>query len=182
MTTVHPMDEERSTKKPKSPEFPQGIEIVDLESDSFCFTPIKDKGNNKTNAISVEQYSEERELRLATKITNFIDLANYDDDLFVLDFEPPKTPFSKKREKEKKPFSDHSITEPGESSRSKANRDPSKTFHAFDDDGGEAVKESECPSLGDFFVHSARFLGMLRLNAGNFKSCIKMRGREKTLC
>ncbi|KAK8550368.1 hypothetical protein V6N12_039081 [Hibiscus sabdariffa] len=125
MTTVHPMDEERSTKKPKSPEFPQGIEIVDLESDSFCFTPIKDKGNNKTNAITVEQYSEERELRLATKITNFIDLANYDDDLFVLDFEPPKTPFSKKREKEKKPFSDHSITEPGESSRSKANRDPS---------------------------------------------------------
>ncbi|KAK8581413.1 hypothetical protein V6N13_144439 [Hibiscus sabdariffa] len=133
MATVHPMDDEEiSIKKRRRRGFPNEMEIIDLESDSFCFTPIKDKGNSKNNAISVEGYGEEREqLRLAIKISsvssvsNFIDLENYDDDLFVLDFEPPKTPFSKKREKQKKPlaYGYHStITEPGESSNSKANQ------------------------------------------------------------
>ncbi|GMI81348.1 hypothetical protein like AT3G53690 [Hibiscus trionum] len=128
MATIHPFDDEEISKKKRGrSEFPMEIEIIDLESDSFRFTPIKDKGNSKNNAISVEQYTEERDLRLAvvSPVSNFIDLANYDDDLFLLDFKPPKTHFSRKREKEKKPFTDHSITEPGESSNSKSNQYPS---------------------------------------------------------
>ncbi|GMI92635.1 hypothetical protein like AT3G53690 [Hibiscus trionum] len=104
---VHPINKGISIKKRKRPEFPQGIEIFDLESDSFCFTPIKDKGNSKNNAISVEQYSEEQDLRLAIKLST---IAYCNDDS-----EPPNT---KKREKGKKPFT-------GESSNSKANRYPS---------------------------------------------------------
>ncbi|KAK8547296.1 hypothetical protein V6N13_098009 [Hibiscus sabdariffa] len=207
---VHPMDEEISIKKRKRPEFPQGIEIFDLESDSFCFTPIKDKGSSKNNAISVEQYTEERDLRLAIKlstiasVSNSIDLANSNGDLFLLDSEPPNTPFSKKREKGKEPLTNHSISGPGESSNSKSNQDPSficeicvepkqanelfnvkgcshayctdcmikwgdalreamvlgsqKFYCPFKDcstplidDGGEAVKESECPSCRRLF-------------------------------
>ncbi|KAK8550354.1 hypothetical protein V6N13_118870 [Hibiscus sabdariffa] len=118
------MDEEISIKKRKRPEFPQGIEILDLESDSFCFTPIKDKGSSKNNAISVEHYTEERDLRLAIKLST-IDLANSNGDLFLLDSEPPNSPFSKKREKGKEPLTNHSISGPGESSNSKSNQDPS---------------------------------------------------------
>ncbi|MBA0622327.1 hypothetical protein Godav_007882, partial [Gossypium davidsonii] len=127
------IDEEISIKKRSRAEFSKDIEIVDIESDSFCFTPIKDKGNSKTNAISVEQYTEERDLQLAIKLstitsdTNFIDLDNYDDGLFLLNFQPQKTDFGKKREKTKKPFSHLSITEPGESSNCKTNQNPSFT-------------------------------------------------------
>ncbi|KAE8700362.1 hypothetical protein F3Y22_tig00110557pilonHSYRG00273 [Hibiscus syriacus] len=122
------IDKEISIKKRSRSGFQKETEIIDLESDSFCFTPIKDKGNSKTDPIYVEQYSEEIDLRFSIKIcarspvSNFIDLANYDDDLFVLDSDAPNTPFCKK---EKKPFTDRSITEPGESSNSKANQDPS---------------------------------------------------------
>ncbi|TYJ32492.1 hypothetical protein E1A91_A05G038900v1 [Gossypium mustelinum] len=116
------IDEEISIKKRSRAGFSKDIVIVDIESDSFCSTPIKGKGkgNSKTNAISVEQYSEERDLQLAIKLstitsdTNFIDLDNYDDGLFLLNFQPPKTVFGKRREKTKKPFSHLSITEAGE--------------------------------------------------------------------
>lgn len=119
------IDEEISTKKRSRAGIPKDIEVVDIESASFCFTPIKDQGNSKTNAICVEQYSEERDLQLAIKLstitsdTNFIDLDNYDDGLFLLNFRAPKTDFGKKLEKTKKPFSHLSVTEPGESSNSK---------------------------------------------------------------
>ncbi|XWS26526.1 hypothetical protein CRYUN_Cryun26dG0039100 [Craigia yunnanensis] len=133
MVVITQIDEEKSIKKRKveRPDFPQQVEIVDLESGLFGFTPIKDKGTTKKNAISVEQYSEQRDLQLAVKVStttldgNYIDLDNYDDDLFVLNFEPPKTPFGKKRGKWKKPLSDLSITDPAESSNSKANHVPS---------------------------------------------------------
>ncbi|TYH15392.1 hypothetical protein ES288_A05G038400v1 [Gossypium darwinii] len=129
------IDEEISIKKRSRAGFSKDIVIVDIESDSFCSTPIKGKGkgNSKTNAISVEQYSEERDLQLAIKLstitsdTNFIDLDNYDDGLFLLNFQPPKTVFGKRREKTKKPFSHLSITEAGESSNSKTNQNPSFT-------------------------------------------------------
>ncbi|XWS72332.1 hypothetical protein CRYUN_Cryun02cG0030900 [Craigia yunnanensis] len=130
MKTITPIDEEKSIKKRKMerPDFPRQVEIVDLESDLFCFTLIKDKGTTKKNAIWVEQYTDQRDLQLAIKVStttsdsNYIDLDNYDDDLFLLSFEPPKTPFGKKSEKTKKELS---ITEPGESSHSKVNQDPS---------------------------------------------------------
>ncbi|KAE8675987.1 RING/U-box superfamily protein, putative isoform 2 [Hibiscus syriacus] len=128
VASVPSIDEGTSRMKRKGKS--KGIEIVDLESDSFCFTPLKDNGSPKSNSISVAQYSEERDLRLSVKISttpsvsNLIGLANYDDDLSVLDFKPSKTPSRKKRKKEKKPFSDHPITEPGEVSNSKAHQDP----------------------------------------------------------
>ncbi|XP_021276952.1 E3 ubiquitin-protein ligase RNF144A-like [Herrania umbratica] len=130
--TINAIDEEASEKKRKMErtDFPQQVEVVDLETDLFSFTAITDKGNTKKNAISVEQYSEQRDIQLAIKASmttsddNYIDLDIYDDDLFVLNFEPLKTPSRKKRGKRKKPFSDCSITEPGESSNSKAVEDP----------------------------------------------------------
>ena len=92
------------------PDFPQQFEIVELdfESDLFCFTLIKDKGTTKKNAILVEQYTDQRDLQLAIKVStttsdgNYIDLDNYDDDLFVLNFEPPKTPSRKKKSMKKR--------------------------------------------------------------------------------
>ncbi|XVE70776.1 hypothetical protein DITRI_Ditri10aG0098000 [Diplodiscus trichospermus] len=125
MVTITPIDRKR-----KRSDFPQQVEILDLESNLFCFTPVKDEGTTRNTAISVEQYTEERDLQLAIKLStatsdsNCIDLDDYDDDMFVLNFEPPKTPFGKKREKTKKPFGDIYITEIGESSNSKANQNP----------------------------------------------------------
>ncbi|XVF88959.1 hypothetical protein PTKIN_Ptkin19aG0093300 [Pterospermum kingtungense] len=129
--TITPIAEENSIQKKKemirTPDSSQKIEIIDLESDLF----IKEKGTTKKNAISVDQYSEQRESIIKVSTTtsdgsNYIDLDNYDDDLVVLSFKPPKTPFGKKRQITKKPFSGVSITEPGESSSSpQANLDPS---------------------------------------------------------
>ncbi|XP_022732329.1 E3 ubiquitin-protein ligase RNF144A-like [Durio zibethinus] len=131
MVTITPVDEEKSVKKRKMEglDFPRRVEIIDLESDLFCFPPIKGKGTTKKSAISVEQYSDKRNHQLATKVfpttsnSNFIDLDNYDDDLFVLNFEPPKTPLGKKREKTKNSFTVLSLIEPGESSNTKKNQE-----------------------------------------------------------
>ncbi|OMO86390.1 Zinc finger, C6HC-type [Corchorus olitorius] len=134
MMAVTSIDQETSgLKNPKmeKPNFSRQVEIVDLESDDFDF--FTDKGTTKGNAISVEDYIEQRDIELAIKASintatsdnnNYIDLDIYDDDLILLTFEPPNTHFGKKRENGVKPFSDHSVTEPGESSNSKASKDP----------------------------------------------------------
>ncbi|GLT74227.1 hypothetical protein SLA2020_460350 [Shorea laevis] len=102
----------------------KNIQIVDLESDGFWFPPISGKGTTKNDAISVEQYSEERDLELAIRASlltfqNFIDLDSYDDDLSVLDFKPDINPRPRK-----KPFVYPSVTERGESSNSKSTAAP----------------------------------------------------------
>ncbi|XVF35210.1 hypothetical protein REPUB_Repub18cG0125900 [Reevesia pubescens] len=133
MIAITPVDEANSIKKRKmeKPDSHQKVEIIDLESDLFGFTSIQDKGSTKKTAISVEQYSDQRDLQLAIEFStttsdgNFIDLDNYDDDLFVLNFAPPRTLFGKKRKKTKKPSTGFSVTEPGESSNSETNQDQS---------------------------------------------------------
>ncbi|PON66070.1 E3 ubiquitin ligase RBR family [Parasponia andersonii] len=138
-----PKREKSETRPRKKPNIELGLrEIVDLEDDNFCSESILDKGTNKSNAISVEQYDEDLDLQLAltasrlrtTPLTKpkFIDLSQEkipfhheadddgdDDEIRVLWFSTPK---STRREKEKT-FTDPSVTENGQSSNSK--NDPS---------------------------------------------------------
>ncbi|GLT85656.1 hypothetical protein SLE2022_038400 [Rubroshorea leprosula] len=112
-----PQQQNRAEKKPKIER--QGmaqIEIVDLEGDPFCFLPISGKGTTMNDAISVEQYSQDRDLQSAigSSQKNFIDLDSYDEDLIVLNCKPGITP-----RKRRKAFTNFSVTEPGESSNSK---------------------------------------------------------------
>ncbi|KAJ7955375.1 RBR-type E3 ubiquitin transferase [Quillaja saponaria] len=110
------------------------IEIVDV--DSFCFTPISHKGTNRSNAICVEQYIDDRDIDLRASLGNqaettpgnFIDLSKDnqnvedDDEVRVLMFKPANTPFGKRR----KTFAfgaSTSTVEIGQSSNS--NSDPS---------------------------------------------------------
>ncbi|XP_028786932.1 E3 ubiquitin-protein ligase RNF144A-like [Neltuma alba] len=98
----------RSSKKPKLVEnmaIPL-IEAVDVEA--FNCTPIWDKGTSKSNAISVEQYTHDRDLHLSItaslgkakpSLKTFIDLSDGDDDdeVRILRFQPKNTPFGKRR-------------------------------------------------------------------------------------
>ncbi|KAI4335153.1 hypothetical protein L6164_013825 [Bauhinia variegata] len=120
----------RPSKKPKMVEpvqFPPSIEVVDVES--FYFTPISNKGTNQSNAISVEQYADHRDLNLAimdslgkTKPTpeTLIDLSDGEDDdeVRILKFKPEKTPFGKRRNSRNPFVNDASFSEKGESSNS----------------------------------------------------------------
>lgn len=96
------------------------IEIVDLEKDPILFTPISCRGRNKKDAISVENYTEDKQLHQAfvaslVQTKTIINLSDgeddYDDELQVLKVKP-KTPFRKK------PFKHPSVTEQGQSSNS----------------------------------------------------------------
>lgn len=104
---------------------PTPIEVVDV--DAFCFTPIAaaGEGSSKSNAISVEQYSDDRDLHLAIMASLaqtkpaaeiFIDLSDDDDDdeVRVLRFKPQNTLFGKRRNSGN-PFV--SSAETGESSK-----------------------------------------------------------------
>ncbi|XP_031267511.1 probable E3 ubiquitin-protein ligase RNF217 isoform X3 [Pistacia vera] len=123
------------TQTQKLMNFP--IEIVDLEDDEFFLTPILQKGGTtKDTAIAVDHYTEDKELQHAlmaslfkpttdttTTLQNLIHLDNYNDDfddLHVLNFKPLNTRFSKRR----KPFSNPSVTETGQSSNSQNDDGP----------------------------------------------------------
>ncbi|XP_062091222.1 E3 ubiquitin-protein ligase RSL1-like [Humulus lupulus] len=126
---------QRRPRKKTKMEREEVCEVVDVEDYEFCSQSILAKGTNKSNAISVEQYNENRDLQLAIMASrlqsphtkpNFIDLSrerfqflddqNDDDaDIRVRWFNSPKT--------RKKPFTGPSVTENGQSSNS--NNDPS---------------------------------------------------------
>ncbi|XP_048228344.1 uncharacterized protein LOC8259039 [Ricinus communis] len=124
----------KKQKVEKSAEMTETVELDDL--DGFFYTPISKKGNKNTTEISVESYSEERDLNVAilaslqstsasnnNKQLNFNDLSqdyrNYcyiddeNDDLRVLDFTP--LPATSKKEMGKNRFG-FSVTEKGHSS------------------------------------------------------------------
>lgn len=95
---------------------PNTVEIVDVEDHDQFFTPISCRGTNIRNPISVEQYSDDRELHLAimrsvlnTPIT--VDLSEEPEDD---DFVQIVKPFRTKRR------SSYRAIERGESSKSKA--------------------------------------------------------------
>uniref|UniRef100_A0A2P2IUP4 RBR-type E3 ubiquitin transferase n=2 Tax=Rhizophora mucronata TaxID=61149 RepID=A0A2P2IUP4_RHIMU len=116
-------------KKPKMEET-EVTQVVDLDDDDDDYTPISKKGDTKRTAISVEHYSEEKDLYLAImnslqSITpshrrekSFIDLSRdydyIDDDIRVLHF-TPQIDFSRKRRKK---HSCDSVIEKGQSSKS----------------------------------------------------------------
>ncbi|KAJ9687840.1 hypothetical protein PVL29_013869 [Vitis rotundifolia] len=113
------------------------VEIVDIEEEdaeeqvSLFLTPISCRGSTRNTAISVEQYSADKELYLSIKAsllqphTPLIHLDNDDDDddLQILGINPTTTPpaFSTR-----KPFTFPSVTETGQPSNSKP--DPPPTF------------------------------------------------------
>ncbi|KAF8025931.1 hypothetical protein BT93_F2687 [Corymbia citriodora subsp. variegata] len=104
------------------------VEIVDLDRydvPAWRFAPIAATagGSTKSNAISVEQYTEERDLQEAivaslrqTRHQSHDD----DDDVRVLDSVPAGIRPSSSR-KRKKPYGGSSVTEPGQASNSKPN-------------------------------------------------------------
>ncbi|KAK4852937.1 hypothetical protein QYF36_001307 [Acer negundo] len=96
------------------------IEIVDLDDEEyFYFTPnILHKGITMETAISVEQYSKDRDLQIAIT-SSLLYNDDDDDDLRLLTVKPENTLFGRKT----KPFSSRSITETGQSSNSKSNND-----------------------------------------------------------
>ncbi|PKI76031.1 probable E3 ubiquitin-protein ligase RNF217 [Punica granatum] len=132
---------------PPPPPPPSAPEVVDLESEDFAWgysTPItpSGRGSTKQQPISVEQYSEERDLQIAIAASlstttssppAFVDLSSdgvrvidvdeYDEDA-VLALQLGwffETPSSSRR---KRPFSETWVTERGESSSSKARPPP----------------------------------------------------------
>ncbi|KAF8025934.1 hypothetical protein BT93_F2690 [Corymbia citriodora subsp. variegata] len=106
----------------------QGVEVVDVDVDRYDapasrFAPITAWGNTKSNAISVEQYTDDRDLQeaiadsLLQTSSRSLNEAD-DDDVRVLDSFPAGTPSSSSR-KGKKPYSGSSVTERGQASNSK---------------------------------------------------------------
>ncbi|XP_027351802.1 probable E3 ubiquitin-protein ligase RNF144A [Abrus precatorius] len=97
---------------------PPSAEVVDVES--FCFTPISERGATKSNAISVDQYDNDRNLYLsiAASLTlstpshsvHVIDLSDTDDDddVRILKFKPQNAAAFGKRKR------NHNTVEKGE--------------------------------------------------------------------
>ncbi|OVA13013.1 zinc finger protein [Macleaya cordata] len=104
------------------------IEIFDLEKD-FFYTPITRRGRNKEDAISVEQYYQDRDLQRAIRdsilqVKAVIDLSGEEDEEEVVEIKPT-------RAFEKKPFVGRSVTETGESSSSSSSSRSSKKVSTF---------------------------------------------------
>uniref|UniRef100_A0A6N2L0F1 RBR-type E3 ubiquitin transferase n=1 Tax=Salix viminalis TaxID=40686 RepID=A0A6N2L0F1_SALVM len=110
---------------------PEVAQIVNLDyyHDRFLGIPLSNKGTGENNAISVEQYGEDRDLNIAimaslksNKEANFIDPSqdkfyyydDEDDDIKVLDFLPEVNPFRKQKD----PAFIESVAEKGQSSNS----------------------------------------------------------------
>lgn len=133
MTVINVDDDISSCIKEK----PEIMSVINIDDDiSSCIKSIIGKGTSKFNAISVEDYFEDRDLQLAIMAStesnpkNFIDLSGEnlldfvdDDEIRVLRFKPSNTRFGKGRGRRSKPFSCNSILEAGTSSNSK--NDPS---------------------------------------------------------
>lgn len=102
-------------KKPQIVNPKMEIEIIDLETDLFSFLP---NGATKNDAISVEQYEEEKQIQNAifASAHNIIDLDCYEDDVVMLDVKPEFTP--PRRNRRNSPNSP--LIEIGESSNSKS--------------------------------------------------------------
>ncbi|KAJ6759605.1 RBR-TYPE E3 UBIQUITIN TRANSFERASE [Salix koriyanagi] len=115
---------------------PEVAQIVNLDyyHDRFLGIPLSNKGTGENNAISVEQYGEDRDLNIAimaslksNKEANFIDPSqdkfyyydDEDDDIKVLDFLPEVNPFRKQKD----PAFIESVAEKGQSSNSQTQPD-----------------------------------------------------------
>lgn len=115
---------------------PEVAQVVNLDyyHDRFLGMPLSNKGTGENNAISVEEYGEDRDLNIAimaslksNKEANFIDPSqdyfyyynDEDDDIKVLDFLPEVVPSRKKRE----PTFIESVAEKGQSSNSQIDPD-----------------------------------------------------------
>ncbi|XP_068342552.1 E3 ubiquitin-protein ligase dbl4-like [Pyrus communis] len=125
---------EAKMENPLSSHSHSRINFIDIEDDTFRFTPTS--RNPSINPINVDD--EDRDLRSITasllksvptpaEADNFIDLSEEtldfydgDDELRILRFKPSKTPFGKRG---KGLFSDFSVTESGQSSNSKNDPD-----------------------------------------------------------
>ncbi|KAI6679803.1 hypothetical protein NL676_033684 [Syzygium grande] len=104
------------------------VEIVDVDrydGPASRFATIAAGGKTKSDAISVEQYTEDRDLYKAIAASlhqTRPESLDEDDDVRVLDSLPAGTRSSSSR-KRKKPYSGSSVSEPGQASNSKP--DPS---------------------------------------------------------
>jgi E3 ubiquitin-protein ligase RNF144 len=115
---------------------PEVAQIVNLDyyHDRFLGMPSSNKGTGENNAISVEEYGEDRDLNIAilaslksNKEANFIDPSQdyfyyynvEDDDIKVLDFLPEVIPSRKQKE----PTFIESVAEKGQSSNSQNDPD-----------------------------------------------------------
>ncbi|XP_056166711.1 E3 ubiquitin-protein ligase RSL1-like [Syzygium oleosum] len=83
----------------------EGIDVDRHDVPASRFAPITAGGSSKSDAISVEQYTED---------------GDDDCDVRVLDSVPAETRFSSSRKRKKKSFSGSSVTETGQPSNSKS--------------------------------------------------------------